>query len=246
MVPKQMQDLRQDEDFLLDPLPTCVLDDKFVIRAVNNAYVTMTGCPEDELLSFELFEVFPENPAAPESDGHLQVRLSGEAVLREKRAHHLLLQRYDIPDRHEPGAFLPRYWVPVNRPFLIDDAVRGVVNQVSAVPEPEAQTMAALKAIRDAADGGFFLDEPADEERLQSFLAAIDQLNALGREVNQLREALVSRATIDQAKGLIMADRHCSPQEAFRVLVKLSNDTNVRVSEVARALVYQAQQTHRR
>ena len=61
------------------------------------------------------------------------------------------------------------------------------------------------------------------------------------REIGQLREALVSRARIDQAKGVIMAERHISPDQAFRALVKLSNDANVRLADVAAALVYQAQ-----
>jgi AmiR/NasT family two-component response regulator len=58
-------------------------------------------------------------------------------------------------------------------------------------------------------------------------------------EREQLREALTSRATIDQAKGILMAEHHCSPDEAFALLVRLSNDTNVRLADVASALVYQ-------
>jgi AmiR/NasT family two-component response regulator len=38
-----------------------------------------------------------------------------------------------------------------------------------------------------------------------------------------------------------MADRKCSPDEAFEVIKQLSMDTNVRVADVAAALVYQAQ-----
>lgn len=66
-------------------------------------------------------------------------------------------------------------------------------------------------------------------------------LEGLTEEVMGLRRALDSRATIDQAKGIIMAERRCSPDAAFGILTKLSQDTNVKVADVAAALVYQAQ-----
>jgi AmiR/NasT family two-component response regulator len=61
------------------------------------------------------------------------------------------------------------------------------------------------------------------------------------REVEQLRRALTSRATIDQAKGILMARRRIDADEAFRALVVMSNQTNVPLADVAKALVYQAQ-----
>ena len=69
------------------------------------------------------------------------------------------------------------------------------------------------------------------------------ELESLRLEVTQLRYALTSRATIEQAKGIVMAERHCTPQEAFDVLVRLSQDSNVPLRDVARALVYQQQRT---
>ncbi|GAA3594797.1 hypothetical protein GCM10022223_07370 [Kineosporia mesophila] len=61
------------------------------------------------------------------------------------------------------------------------------------------------------------------------------------REVQrQLHEALGSRASIDQAKGMIMVTRGCSAQEAFAYLTKMSNDSNRRVRDLAQALVDEA------
>ncbi len=59
--------------------------------------------------------------------------------------------------------------------------------------------------------------------------------------MRQLREALTSRATIDQAKGILMERDGLGPEQASRVLTRLSNESNVRLTDVARALVYQAQ-----
>ncbi|RYP84432.1 ANTAR domain-containing protein [Nocardioides guangzhouensis] len=63
--------------------------------------------------------------------------------------------------------------------------------------------------------------------------------HALRLEVSQLRTALSSRAVIEQAKGMIMAERQCDADEAFQVLRRFSQDTNVPLRDVARALIYQ-------
>ena len=69
---------------------------------------------------------------------------------------------------------------------------------------------------------------------------AAAELAALHKENDQLRSALTSRATIDQAKGILMAEHGCSPEVAFGRLVKMSQDANVPLRDVARAIVYQA------
>jgi PAS domain-containing protein len=54
-----------------------------------------------------------------------------------------------------------------------------------------------------------------------------------------MRRALESRATIDQAKGIVMADRRCSPDEAFEYLVAMSSRRHVKLRDIARAVVEQ-------
>ncbi|MGV9214032.1 ANTAR domain-containing protein [Micromonospora sp. RB23] len=56
----------------------------------------------------------------------------------------------------------------------------------------------------------------------------------------QMRQAMRSRAVIEQAKGIIMGERRCSPEEAFALLSKVSQDSNLKVREVAEALVAKA------
>jgi AmiR/NasT family two-component response regulator len=53
-------------------------------------------------------------------------------------------------------------------------------------------------------------------------------------EAEQLREAMRSRAVIEQAKGILMARRRCSPDEAFDVLREVSQTNNTKLREVAR------------
>lgn len=53
----------------------------------------------------------------------------------------------------------------------------------------------------------------------------------------QLHEALSSRAVIDQAKGMLMVQRGCSADEAFNVLRRSSQHRNIKLREIAGAVV---------
>jgi GAF domain-containing protein len=75
--------------------------------------------------------------------------------------------------------------------------------------------------------------------------AAVALANAQSYEstatlARQLREAMTHRATIEQAKGIIMAEQRCSPDEAFTRLSNLSQHANRKLRDVAAALVEQA------
>ena len=53
----------------------------------------------------------------------------------------------------------------------------------------------------------------------------------------QMQQALESRKTIDMALGIIIATHHCSPEEAFAVLSRTSQNHNRKLRELARELV---------
>ena len=54
---------------------------------------------------------------------------------------------------------------------------------------------------------------------------------------DNLTSALTSRAVIDQAKGIVMAKRGCTADEAFRVLTRLSNRSNRKLRDIAAEVV---------
>ena len=56
----------------------------------------------------------------------------------------------------------------------------------------------------------------------------------------RLGEAMESRATIEQAKGMLMSAQGCDEQEAFDLLVKASQRENVKLRDVARRIVEDA------
>ena len=68
-------------------------------------------------------------------------------------------------------------------------------------------------------------------------LANMHLYTAQGQVAEQLQAAMRSRAVIEQAKGILMGQRRCTSQEAFDILVGLSQDTNRKLREVAQALV---------
>lgn len=68
-----------------------------------------------------------------------------------------------------------------------------------------------------------------------AFANAASHARAL--RVAQMRQAMASRAVIEQAKGMVMTVRLCSPDEAFAELSRLSTLANRKVRDVAEELV---------
>jgi hypothetical protein len=63
------------------------------------------------------------------------------------------------------------------------------------------------------------------------------RITALEAEVAGLRKALVSRTVIGQATGLIAARKPCTPQQAFQLLVHISQHHNIKLHVAADRLV---------
>lgn len=62
-------------------------------------------------------------------------------------------------------------------------------------------------------------------------MASCEDLN------DQLRSSIVSRAVIDQALGVIMATERCPQQKAFALLRTVSQNTNVKLRDLAATIV---------
>jgi len=60
-----------------------------------------------------------------------------------------------------------------------------------------------------------------------------------------LEQAMVSRATIEQAKGIIMTTVGVGPDEAMRVLIKQSQEQNIKVRELSAEIVRNASRRRR-
>lgn len=63
----------------------------------------------------------------------------------------------------------------------------------------------------------------------------------VSNDVGNLRRALDSRAVIEQAKGVIMARDHCTPDAAFEILIRISQHQHVKIRGLAQGIVDSAQ-----
>jgi hypothetical protein len=64
-----------------------------------------------------------------------------------------------------------------------------------------------------------------------------EQVRMLETEVEQLRQAMASRAAIEQAKGILMLLMGCGDQVAFDLLAHISSHTHRKVRDVAGAII---------
>jgi GAF domain-containing protein len=93
---------------------------------------------------------------------------------------------------------------------------------------------------------GAFDDEAVVVAQTFSGYAAVALANAhlydaTASLAQHMQAAMEHRAVIEQAKGIIISERHCTPDEAFALLSKLSQDSNHKLRDVALALVLRAQ-----
>lgn len=68
-------------------------------------------------------------------------------------------------------------------------------------------------------------------------LARFEQWQALRRELDQAQANLAERKLIERAKGIVMKQRGCSEDEAYRALRKMAMDRGKRLVSVAETLV---------
>ncbi|MEH0982383.1 GAF and ANTAR domain-containing protein [Micromonospora sp. CPCC 205556] len=108
----------------------------------------------------------------------------------------------------------------------IQDAVVGALNVYARIPHAfdddtveVLQTFAAYAAVA---------------------LANAQLYDSTATLARQMQEAMANRAVIEQAKGIIMGERRCTPAQAFAILAKVSQDSNRKVRDVAQALVDRA------
>ncbi|MEW2248840.1 ANTAR domain-containing protein [Streptomyces sp. NPDC058733] len=65
----------------------------------------------------------------------------------------------------------------------------------------------------------------------------VSRIAALQEEVEQLKQAVVSHAVVDQAIGVVIARGRLPPETAWDVLKEVSQHTNTKLREVAEHIV---------
>lgn len=100
-----------------------------------------------------------------------------------------------------------------------------------------------MRAALQAGVSAYVVDGLA-AERVQPIvnvaLARFEQWQALRQELDQAQTGLAERKAIDRAKGILMTQRRCSEDEAYRLLRKTAMDRNARLAEVAENVIAMA------
>lgn len=94
-------------------------------------------------------------------------------------------------------------------------------------------------------------DQPFDDEARMTATVFAGHVSALVanaaayedsvEHAAQMDRAMASRAVIEQAKGIVMANEGCTPEDAFTSLVAMASRSNVKLRDVAQRLVDEVQ-----
>jgi two-component system, cell cycle sensor histidine kinase and response regulator CckA len=103
---------------------------------VSDAYIHATMTSRDEIIGRPLFDVFPDDPADPASDGVRNLRTSLDRVVSTGSRDVMAVQRYPVRrPAAEGGAFEERYWSPINSPVFVDGRLIFIIHRVEDVTE---------------------------------------------------------------------------------------------------------------
>lgn len=114
-----------------------VLTPDLTIVAVSDAYAKATMTERISLLGRKLFDVFPDNPDDPATQGTRNLSESLNRVLNSRESDTMPVQKYDVrKPESEGGQFEARYWSPANFPVIDDDGrLAYIIHRVEDVTE---------------------------------------------------------------------------------------------------------------
>lgn len=184
----------------------------------------------------------PANPSHLASDAQLAQTIDGAQMVADEGPCQLAWETGE-PVRTDDLRADPRW------PRLTSRLDGVEVGGAIAVPVQVGDEVAGALNVYGPAGVTFGDDQVGVLRILGTTVAAIlhemRQKGELEALAHQLREALESRAVIDQAKGIIMGRQGCDADEAFRILAKTSSEANIKLRVVARHLVERASQGRR-
>ncbi|MGN6303128.1 MAG: ANTAR domain-containing protein [Angustibacter sp.] len=137
---------------------------------------------------------------------------------------------------HVPDMRADDRW-PTYAPRAVE---RGVASSLS-VPLPfQGRTIGALNNYARTV-GAFSDDDVRTAEHITTFIGTAvmnaDAHAGATASAEQMRAALESRKVIDMALGILIARHHCTPDEAFALLSRASQNHNRKLRDLAQSLV---------
>lgn len=214
-----------------------LLDSDLRVRGLNATYQNVCMRPREELIGQFIFDVFPDDPADAQASGSARLSASVDAALRRRGADSMPIVRYDITDPRDPDVFMPKLWACTNAAVEIGHDTFGVLHRVREITSLDEALSALAASIADGVTLG-----AAEQLHVLSALAAAvredrESARTMAQDNLQLRRALETRDTIGQAKGMLMERYDIDAAAAFDLLCKLSQQSNIRLVEVAEKLI---------
>ena len=74
-------------------------------------------------------------------------------------------------------------------------------------------------------------------QQLAAAIHSVEAYESTAKIAHEMTEAMQSRAVIEQAKGMLMAEQHITADQAFAQIVELSQGANVKVRDIALEIV---------
>jgi response regulator NasT len=122
----------------------------------------------------------------------------------------------------------------------VELAARGLSRPIVVITGVDDPTLIERSVVTGA---GAFLTKPLDTRELEAAIslaaARHGELEALQGEVAQTRQALEERKVVERAKGLLMKALGLAEPDAFRRLQLAARERNMRLVDVAQAIVEQ-------
>jgi GAF domain-containing protein len=147
--------------------------------------------------------------------------------------------------RHGQTLLLDTHGDPGPYPGFARQARREGVRHVLSIGMPALQqTSGGMNLYSTETDGPFTENAVATATTFAGH-AAVTLFNAAlyagaQEEVAQMRQAMASRAQIEQAKGIIMSRERCSAEEAFALLTDMSSRSNRKLRDIAALVISDA------
>lgn len=181
--------IKEDAKTIIEAAPDLylILSPQLTIVGASNSYLKATMVQREEILGYNLFEVFPDNPNDTNATGVNNLRHSLDRVLKEKVYDAMAIQKYDIRRPISAGGdFEVRYWSPLNCPVLDNNGqIKYIIHRIEDVTEfihlqqsndSQLKTIETLQS-REGKVGAEILQRAKDIQELNKKLLESERYN---------------------------------------------------------------------
>ncbi len=132
------------------PAMFMILSPNLYILTASDLFLEATGTRRDTIAGSYIFDAFPGNPDLEGADGVKNILSSLTKVIATGKQDAMPVQRYDVPDRSIPGAFIVRYWEPLHVPVFDDTGSLSYI--IQSVKNVTGEIMSRAEAKQSRAD----------------------------------------------------------------------------------------------